>query len=94
MTERCPMCHQALPDTCPDLTPRELELVTAWWMTGTVKAAAQAIGVGEQRAKNMMARARIRSRVSTNDQLLAAHMRAVLSHARESVQHNLIREAA
>jgi dephospho-CoA kinase len=69
------------------LTARELEVLTHWWMTGSVKKAAQAAGVGEQRAKNMLARARMRSRVHSNDELLAAHMDAVRSLVQERMQH-------
>ena len=85
---RCPTCGQPRPESLRPLTPRELEVLTQWWMTGSVKKAAQAVGVGEQRAKNMLARARMRSRVRTNDELLSAHMDAVRSLVQERMQHN------
>ena len=85
---RCPTCGQIRPEARQPLTPRELEVLTHWWMTGSVKRAAQAAGVGEQRAKNMLARARIRTQVHSNDELLAAHMDAVRSLVQSRMQHN------
>ena len=84
---RCPTCGQIRPESLEPLTPRELEVLTHWWMTGSVKRAAQAAGVGEQRAKNMLSRARIRSRVQTNDELLSAHMDAVRSLVQSRMSH-------
>jgi hypothetical protein len=85
---RCPTCGQLRPESLRPLTARELEVLTHWWMTGSVKKAAQAAGVGEQRAKNMLARARMRSRVHSNDELLAAHMDAVRSLVQDRMTHN------
>lgn len=93
MTDRCPMCGQEIPGAVPPLTPRELEVLMHWWLTGSVKEAAHAAGVGEQRAKNMMARARIRSGVHTNDQLLAVHMDAVRSLVQLQVSQNIDQHA-
>jgi hypothetical protein len=86
--ELCPTCRQPLPAITEELTPRELELLVAWWTLGSVTQAARAIGVTEQRAKNMLARARIRSGVDTNDQLLARHMDEVRVTVRDAMRHN------
>jgi hypothetical protein len=93
MRELCPLCGQERPDSTQPLTPRELEVLTAWWMTGSLKKAALQVGVGEQRAKNMMARARIRSRVSTNRELLAAHMDQVRLLVQSKVSQNMSESA-
>ena len=82
------MCGQELPDAMAPLTKRELDVLTRWWMTGSVKKAAAAEGITEQRAKNMLARARLRSRVATNPQLLAAHMDEVRKLVSSRMQHN------
>ena len=40
------------------LTDRELQVVSAWWHTGTVKEAAQFLGLAESTVKNMLYSAR------------------------------------
>ena len=90
----CPNCGQELPTTGGHLTPRELDVLTCWWMVGTVKAAAHMAGVGEQRAKNMLSRARSRNRVDSNQSLLTLHFVAVRKHAADRISHNLSHEAA
>jgi hypothetical protein len=87
MIPRCPACGHKLRDG-GRLTPRELDVLAAWWMVGTVKGAAVKVGVAEQRAKNLLARARIRNGVSTNDDLLEMHFVDVRSLVGERMQHN------
>ena len=72
----CPSCGQAIPRG-NYLTSRELDVLVAWWMLGSVRKAAEHAGVGGQRAKNLLHRARIRNGVRSNDQLLAANLDAV-----------------
>jgi len=48
-----------------DLTPRELEVVAAWWHTGSVKEAAGLLGIANQTAKNDLRTARLRSGAPT-----------------------------
>lgn len=91
--ERCPTCGHLLHPN-GRLTPRELELLAAWWMTDSVKKAAATVSMGEQRAKNLMRRARIRNGVATNDELLEMHFVAVRSLMSERMQHNSVREDA
>lgn len=92
--EVCPTCLQPLLPPARGLTPRELELVIAWWTTGSVVDAAAQIGVGRQRAANMLAAARIRNGAKSNDQLLAQNMEAIRSAVREVMQHNVHRHEA
>lgn len=84
---QCPTCGQPLPEA-GRLTQRELDVLAAWWMTGSVKQAAEIAGVGGQRAKNLLHAARIRNGVATNHQLLAQHFAAVRSAVGERMSHN------
>ena len=43
MTPRCPTCGHRL-NQGGRLTPRELDVLAAWWMVGTVKGAAHRVG--------------------------------------------------
>lgn len=93
MNERCPTCgHRSL--FGGKITQRELEVLAAWWMVGTVKGAAHSVGVGEQRAKNLLAAARIRNKASSNDELLEMHFPAVRSWVAARMQHNVDGSAA
>ena len=83
----CPSCGQSLPRGSY-LTPRELDVLVAWWMLRSVRKAADQVGVGQQRAKNLLHRARIRNGVRSNDLLLAAHLDAVRSALAAGVSHN------
>ena len=90
----CPHCGQELPNPTAHITPRELDVLTCWWLAESVKSAAEMAGVGEQRAKNMLRAARIRNRVPTNQALLSLHYPAVRTNAPKIMQHNFRREAA
>ena len=94
MREVCPTCHQPLLPAARGLTPRELEVLIAWWTTGSVVEAARVVGVGRQRAVNMLAAARIRNGAKTNDQLLAQNMDSVRLAVKELTQHNVGRNEA
>ena len=88
----CHSCGQALPRSSEYLTRRELDVLTAWWLTDSVKEAARLVGVGEQRAKNLLAAARFRNRADSNGALLALHFAAVRESALRRVSHNDRRE--
>jgi hypothetical protein len=63
--EVCPTCgHVLVVDAY--ITDRELDVLSAWWAVRSVKRAAIVAGVGEQRAKNMLAQVRHRAGVSSN----------------------------
>ena len=68
MSERCPTCGHILV-TDAQLTNRELDVLSAWYRCRSVKKAAVVAGVGEQRAKNLLASARRRARCESNDDL-------------------------
>jgi hypothetical protein len=88
MRDLCPTCLQPLPNAPRGLTARELEVVMAWWTTGSVSQAAIEVGVSQQRAKNMLAAARIRNGVKTNDQLLALNLDSIRTAVKELTSHN------
>ena len=88
MTPRCPTCGHRL-NQGGRLTPRELDVLAAWWMVGTVKGAAGRVGIGEQRAKNLLRAARIRNGASTNDDLLEMHFADVRSLVDKLVSQNI-----
>lgn len=48
------------------MTPALLDALMAWWRTGSVKAAAERLGLAEQTVKNQLATARRRSHVTDN----------------------------
>ena len=91
--EFCPTCMQPLPRASRGLTPRELQVLIAWWTTGSVTEAAAQVGVGRQRAANMLAAARIRNGVKSNEALLAQNMDVVRSVVRDIIEHNGERHA-
>lgn len=84
--EVCPTCLRPLPRPARGLTPREVQVLIAWWTTGSVVEAARQVGVGRQRAVNMLAAARIRNGAKTNDELLAQNMESLRSVVRELTQ--------
>lgn len=90
----CQSCGHPLPTAGGRLTARELDVLTCWWLAGSVKEAAHLVGVGEQRAKNLLAAARIRNGADTNNHLLAMHFADVRSSALNRLQHNNLREEA
>ena len=76
----CPTCFRPYPLEAPrtvTLTAREIDALSAWWHYRNVKLAAVLIGVGEQRAKNLLAAARQRSGVHSNEELVAMHVGSI-----------------
>jgi biotin synthase-related radical SAM superfamily protein len=87
----CPTCQRPYPlvDTYRPLTDRELDALSAWWHYRSVQLAAKLIGVGEQRAKNLLASVRAKSGASTNLEaatLQLGQLRSVLNLASHNVQ--------
>ena len=87
----CPTCQRPYPlvDGYRPLTEREIDVMSAWWHYRSVQLAAKLIGVGEQRAKNLLASARAKSGASTNLELCTLHLgliRSVLDLGSHNVQ--------
>jgi len=72
----CPTCLRPYPlvDSYRPLTEREIDVMSAWWHYRSVKLAAVLIGVGEQRAKNLLAGARAKAGVQSNAELAAMYL--------------------
>lgn len=49
-----------------ELTPRELDVIAAWWHVGSVKGAAEILNLSEQMAKSTLHTARLRAGVPNN----------------------------
>lgn len=92
----CPTCQRPYPLEAPQyrpLTEREIDVMSAWWHLRNVKLAAVLVGVGEQRAKNLLASARDKSGASTNLELATLHLGLIRS-THDLAQHNGSREEA
>lgn len=91
----CPTCQRPWPLEAPQhrpLTERELDVLSAWHHYRSVQLAARLVGVGEQRAKNLLASARRRSGVDTNAQLVVMHLGLLRSVEDLARSHNTGRE--
>lgn len=86
----CPMCGQPVKVPQPDhLTDRELDVLSAWWHFGTVRRAAIVVRVGEQRAKNLLYRARQRNQAHSNDELVTMYLDRLRSRRQLLMSHNV-----
>ncbi len=93
----CPTCQRPYPLEAPSfnpLTEREVDMLSAWYHYRSVKLAAVLIGVTEQRAKNLLARARSRSGVHSNGELVGMYLGLIHSKADLVGSHNGIRGEA
>jgi len=70
------------------LTPGQLDALAAWWNTGSVRLAAEQMGLSAQTVKNHLAAARQRSRKPTTLLALKANWRAVGERHRD-LNHRL-----
>jgi DNA-binding CsgD family transcriptional regulator len=88
---RCPTCFRPWPveaDTYRRLTSRELDAISGWWEYRSVKLTARLLGVGEQRAKNLLASARVKAGVGSNGELAAMYLGQLRSIESLIAQHN------
>ena len=70
------------------LTARQLVVLSAWWWTGGVRAAATMLRIPEQTAKNTLYLARLRGGAGTNLGLAQQHMADMLSKEPIVTSHN------
>jgi DNA-binding CsgD family transcriptional regulator len=91
----CPTCQRPYPLEAPQhrpLTEREVDMLSAWYHYRSVKLAAVLIGVGEQRAKNLLASARSKGGVQTNPELVEKYLgqlrsvQALIAERRNSIR--------
>lgn len=75
MSKECPTCGQLMPGSGnTELTPAELDALSAWWHTGSIKRAADLLSRSERTVINQLYRARIREDVHTTLELLQLHI--------------------
>ena len=80
----CPTCGHVILESAR-ITDRELDVLSAWVALRSVKLAASWVGVGEQRAKNLLAAARARNGAATNDELVDLFTSLLADRFREGV---------
>ena len=73
------------------VTERELEVIGAWWHEGTVKGAAQFLGIHEQTAKNLLHTARLHAGATTTLALARLYAKDLPS---QTVLRRRVRERA
>lgn len=68
----CPTCGQKLPEPLAirHITDAELDALSAWWWTRSVKGAATLLGLAEQTVKNQLADARRRNQAHKTIELV------------------------
>ena len=88
----CQSCGQPLPpgDSAP-LTPAELDALSAWWHTGTVRKAAALLSRSERTVVNQLYSARIRNKVHTTLELVQLHLDSLRSLPDLIASHNVAR---
>lgn len=59
------------------ITDRELEVIAAWWHTGSVVEAAKLLEIHEQTAKNLLSTARMRAGATTTLALARMHSKGL-----------------
>ena len=75
MSRECPTCgNPLLEPSCNTLSPAELDALSAWWHTGSIRAAANLLSRSERTVINQLYKARIRDGVHTTGDLLQLHM--------------------
>ncbi len=75
MTDLCQSCGQMMPGSAGrSLTPAELDAVSAWWHTGTIKSAADLLSRSQRTVINQLYSARIRDGVHTTLELVQLHV--------------------
>jgi DNA-binding CsgD family transcriptional regulator len=73
--ELCPTCgHPLAPAKGRALTDAELDALSAWWHTGTIKRAADLLSLSQRTVINQLYGARIRNGVHTTLELLQLHI--------------------
>ena len=92
----CESCGQTLPGTGDRklITDQELNVLSAWWHFGGVRATANFFGVAEQTVKNQLMDARRRNGIHTTPELARAFMGELRTMNQITTQHNIRRKSA
>lgn len=90
MNETCPTCGQLMPDKARKrLTPAELDALSAWWHTGSVKGAADLLSRSERTVINQLYGARIRNGVHKTALLVQLHIGELRSMSELVTSHKV-----
>lgn len=85
----CPTCLQPMPNREGEpLTVAELDALSAWWHTGTIKRAADLLSRSERTVINQLYSARIRNGVHTTLELLQLHIGELRTMRELLTSHN------
>jgi DNA-binding CsgD family transcriptional regulator len=86
----CPHCGQMIPNSKrAELTAGELDAVSAWWHTGSVKRAADLLSRAERTVVNQLYSARIRNNVHTTVELAQMYFGELRSVSELMAQHKV-----
>lgn len=89
MSKHCPACGQLMPGSVGrGMTDAELDALSAWWHTGTIKAAADLLSRAERTIINQLYNARIRDDVHTTLELAQLHLGELRTMGDLLAQHN------
>ena len=95
MTKLCPSCGQVLPGARgKPLTPAELDALSAWWHTGSVRQAAILLSRAERTVINQLYNARIRNGVKTTVALAQLQMGQLRTKSELLTEHKVARRKA
>jgi hypothetical protein len=94
MGERCEACGQPLPTSGKVLTPHELDALSAWWHTGSVKGASDMLGLTERTITNQLYSARARYGFHKTTELVQLHFGQLRTRDDLIRSHNQRRAAA
>lgn len=93
----CPTCGQSMPENLRSraaLTDGELDALSAWWHTGSVRKAADLLSRADRTIVNQLYSARIRDGVHTTLELVQVHMGELRTMRELLGSHNSTRRKA
>ena len=91
----CPTCGQPWePPERKDLTPAELDSLSAWWHTGSTKRAADLLRRSQRTVINQLYSARIRNNVHTSVELVHLHLGELRTMRELATSHNVTERKA
>ena len=90
----CPTCGQEDTRQGSDLTTAELEALSAWWHTGSVKGAANLLSRAPRTVINQLYSARIRNNVHATVELVPMYLDRLRTKRELLTSHNNRQEDA
>lgn len=89
MSDYCPTCGRPIDPQPHRLSESELNALSAWWATGSVRAAANLLVLSEQTVKNHLYNARVRHGLHKTTDLVQLYFARLRSKGELVAQHNL-----